>query len=86
VNCNAAGGSAPCTATQLAASDLNEWVANYAAIFPAGGATITCSAATTPLSCTILLTWTENVINNAQQSGATAAALKNQSYNLYVQP
>jgi type IV pilus assembly protein PilV len=86
VNCNASGGSAPCNATQLAASDLNEWVVNYAAIFPAGTATITCSALTTPLSCTILLAWTENVINSAQQTGASAAALQTQTYNLYVQP
>ena len=77
VNCNASGGSVPCSASQLAASDLNEWVANYAALFPAGTAAITCSAATTPLSCTIQLAWSEN---------AASAVLQAQTYNLYVQP
>jgi type IV pilus assembly protein PilV len=86
VNCDATGGTAPCNATQLAASDLSEWVTNYAALFPAGTSTITCSAATTPLSCTIQLGWTENVMANAQQSGAVASALQTQTYNLYVQP
>jgi type IV pilus assembly protein PilV len=86
VNCNASGGSAPCSATQLAASDLNEWVASYAALFPAGNATITCTSATTPLSCTIQLAWVENVVSNTQQSGASAANLQTQTYNLFVQP
>jgi type IV pilus assembly protein PilV len=86
VNCNAGGGTAPCGAAQLAASDLNEWVANYAALFPAGAATITCTAATTPLSCAIQLAWTENVVSNTQPGSSTAAILQAQTYNLYVQP
>jgi type IV pilus assembly protein PilV len=86
VNCNASGGSAPCTATLLAASDLNEWAANLAALFPAGTAAITCTAATTPLSCTIQIAWTENVVSKTQQSTASAVVLQTQTYLLSVQP
>jgi type IV pilus assembly protein PilV len=86
VNCNASGGSAPCNATLLAASDLNEWVTNFAALFPNGTAAITCTSATTPLSCTIQIGWTENTVSQTQQAGPTAAALQTQTYLLYVQP
>jgi type IV pilus assembly protein PilV len=85
-DCSLLGGAAPCSATQLAASDLNEWVTNFAGLFPAGNSAITCTAVTTPLSCIIQIGWVENVVSRTQQSTASAGVLQTQTYILNVQP
>jgi type IV pilus assembly protein PilV len=85
-DCSLSGGAAPCSPTQLAASDLNEWVTNFAGLFPAGNAAIACTAVTTPLSCTIQIGWTENVVSRTQQTTASASVLQTQTYLLNVQP
>jgi type IV pilus assembly protein PilV len=85
-DCSLSGGASPCSPTQLAASDLNEWVTNFAGLFPAGNAAITCTAVTTPLSCTIQIGWTENVVSRTQQTTGSASVLQTQAYLLSVQP
>jgi type IV pilus assembly protein PilV len=60
--------SAPCTAAQLAAQDLSNWsMALYAAL-PTSTGTITCSGSSatpapgTPVTCSVELLWTENLV------------------------
>jgi hypothetical protein len=69
----------------MAFYDLQQWAIALAAVLPAYLATITCSTAGFPITCTIQIQWTENAVAaNATQTqiGALAAA----TYVLYVQP
>jgi type IV pilus assembly protein PilV len=76
--------STPCAPVNMAAYDLAQWaltlknlLLNQNAI-----ATVTCGTST-PLSCMINITWTENTVaTNDQETGA----LDKPSYTLYVQP
>jgi type IV pilus assembly protein PilV len=68
-----------CTApAQLAAQDVKDWATALSTAIPGGTATINCTVATAtvPTSCTITLTWTENLVqmNTATATGATQAA------------
>jgi type IV pilus assembly protein PilV len=86
---------APCaTPTQLAAYDLGNWAQALAQVVPGAATLISCSVATPPLSCTIQITWVENVASiNASSSAAAAAnnssaaiSLNQPQYTLYVEP
>jgi type IV pilus assembly protein PilV len=88
-DCTSAG-TPPCSPASLAAYDLHQWGAALQPMLPNYIATITCGAVT-PISCTIQLTWSENVVAmNAQeaqqQSNNPGAALQLPTYTLYVQP
>ncbi len=81
----AAGGAGPCTPSNLAFFDLQQWANALAAVLPGYVATITCSTVGFPVTCTIQIQWTEQAVaaNAAQtQIGALAAP----TYVLYVQP
>jgi type IV pilus assembly protein PilV len=94
--------TAPCNPTQLAGWDLSQWVTALNQTMPLNTtATITCSAesATAPVSCTLQVNWTENLVdvNTGENTGLTAAqntsALQNATQNtaathflLYVEP
>ncbi len=81
------GAAAPCTPAQLAAADLQEWVTEMNGMLPTSSSAITCSALTTPLSCTIRITWFENAVAmNKQESNAPSATFQTQYYLLYVEP
>jgi type IV pilus assembly protein PilV len=87
-DCTSAGG--PCTPTNLAAYDLHQWALALQPMLPNYSATITCGTVT-PISCTIQIQWSENVVAmNAQealqQSNNPGAALQLPNYTLYVQP
>jgi type IV pilus assembly protein PilV len=86
---------APCSSyTTLAAYDLNNWAQALGQVVPAAATQIACSIATAPLSCTIQITWVENVTSINTSSAATAAAnnsaqavtLNQPQYTLYVEP
>lgn len=97
VDCSA-GAAAPCTPLQIAAYDLQQWAAELTNVLPKPNtATITCSQVivATPISCSITLTWTENLVSVNQQEAAAATAalaagttptLAQPSYTVYVQP
>jgi type IV pilus assembly protein PilV len=85
----------PCTATQLAAYDLQGWLAGltggtfhgttYTAVIPNSWANITCATATValPATCTIQIAWNEKVVAaNALTTGGTTTL----TYQLVVQP
>jgi type IV pilus assembly protein PilV len=78
-----------CTsAAQIAAYDVQQWGAALAQVVPAALATITCNVAV-PSSCTIQITWQENVVgtNNATAAASsTAGVLNSPVYTLYVEP
>jgi type IV pilus assembly protein PilV len=91
------GGTVPCTPEQLAAYDMQNWATAIAAILPNDKATIQCPtpAAQTPVSCTVTITWIENLasLNTQEATAATnaatsgsPAALQLPSYTLYIQP
>ncbi len=76
-----------CTAAHVAAYDMQQWGAALAQVVPAANAAISCNITASPLSCTIQITWQENVTstNNAAAS-STAGALNLPQYTLYVEP
>ena len=88
-NCATTG---TCTAPQVAAYDVQQWGAALGQVVPAALATITCNlaAAPQPLSCTIQISWQENVVgtNNAAAAAASSGAglLNSPQYTLYVEP
>ncbi len=82
-----------CSVTQLAAYDLQNWAQALGQVVPSASTQITCSVATPPLSCTIQITWVENVTSINSSSAAAAAAngsaavsLNQPQYTLYVEP
>jgi len=89
-----APGVAPCTNQQLASADVQTWITALNTLLPADTATVTCAPAAIPVSCTIQISWTENVVGaNAQTAavaaataGSTTVALQNPTYTLYVVP
>ena len=80
---------APCTALSLAAYDLQQWANALNALLPNDQATIACTA-TTPISCTIQITWSEKTvaINTQEQTQVsnTNVDINNPQYTLYVEP
>ena len=95
-NC-AVGGTVPCTPNQLAAYDMQSWATALQALLPNDQATIVCqsTAAPTPVTCTVTITWTENLVAVNQQEATAAnqavaanspAALQLPSYTLYIEP
>ncbi len=93
---NTLGVAQPCATTtagctspaQIAAYDVQQWGAALGQIVPAALATISCSTAV-PSSCTIQITWQENVTstNNATAAnGSAPSVLNSPQYTLYVEP
>ncbi len=86
------GVNAPCTPTQLAAYDLQQWALALGgngvqpALLPNPSATILCNAVT-PVSCTVTITWSEKAVSlgNAQIQ-ANPGAFQIPTYTLFVQP
>jgi type IV pilus assembly protein PilV len=93
-----ASAAAPCTSAQVAAQDLSDWAQTLIAVLPAGSAVVKCNVDATlanPVTCSIQLTWNENVVALNTATSATATAAQNQfalsnisqtQYILYVQP
>jgi type IV pilus assembly protein PilV len=84
--CTSGGANAPCTAPQLAAFDIQNWVTTLNNTLPNPTATVTCPApaANAQLGCWIQITWhEENVAVNSQSVGG---ALTLPTYTLYVVP
>jgi type IV pilus assembly protein PilV len=94
-NC-ASGGSAPCTAAEMAAYDLQLWsptMTGSTGVIPNGNVNIDCNlpAAGSPVTCTVTFGWNENLVNsNAAETttGNTTAltALATPAYVFIVQP
>jgi len=83
-------GPTPCTPTELAAYDIQQWAIQMNANFPGYTAAGNCSTDTTlPVSCNITVTWNEKYIAvNSTTASAAAAGQPStqQSYTVYVQP
>jgi len=79
----------PCTPTQVAAHDIQNWAIALQALLPTDNAIVACGTLT-PVSCTITISWAENAVAvNAQEATAEAAAqatMQNPTYTLYVEP
>lgn len=80
--------SAACTATQMAASDLQAWAANLNALFPSATAAFACSTgANVPVTCTITINWQEKYVAlNRTTATGTSSQVATQSLTLYVTP
>ncbi len=92
-NVPAAGncGSALCSAAQMAGYDVQTWQAALQAnslALPGGAGTFSCAppTSTTPVICTISVTWLEKVTNAGGASLTTAQAYTTASYQLVMQP
>jgi type IV pilus assembly protein PilV len=78
-------GAGACIPSALAAYDLQQWAIALQALLPGYYATITCSTAAFPVTCTIQIQWVENAVAaNAQQTNM--AGMQVPTYVLYVQP
>jgi type IV pilus assembly protein PilV len=85
--CDTSG--ATCSDAQLAAFDLKTWAQNMTNQFASHKTTVACtSSATTPVSCTIKVVWTEKTVAAVNQAAAAAsvAASTDQTYILHVEP
>jgi type IV pilus assembly protein PilV len=90
--------TAICTAPQMAAYDLQNFGAALAQIVPAANANISCQNNVPPQSCTITITWVENLVgmstatssaaisSAALGSAPTGSLLQQPQYILYVEP
>lgn len=78
-------GAGSCIPSAMAAYDLQQWAIALQALLPGYYATITCSTAAFPVTCTIQIQWVENAVAaNAQQTNMAGMQLP--TYVLYVQP
>lgn len=78
-----------CNAQQIAALDLNTWMANMYSAVPTYSLNINCSKpSTAPISCVVSVSWLEKQQGMNKTSAALAAASTSakQVYYLYVQP
>lgn len=82
--------SAPCTAHKMAAYDLQTWATNLQQVVgPTASASISCTAAsaTSQATCTITISWVENIVAaNGAETAAASAALTNPSFTMLVNP
>jgi type IV pilus assembly protein PilV len=88
-DCYLGGAAAPCGAATLAAFDLHTWATALNNMMRNSNpiTTITCPTGSTPINCTIVVTWNEkSVAVNAQAAAATTTATFAPTYTLYVQP
>lgn len=77
------------SSAQIAAYDVQQWGAALGQVVPAAQATISCNITTPPLSCTIQITWQENVTSTSNATAAFGSApglLNLPQYTLYVEP
>lgn len=80
----------PCSVTNMAAYDLQQWAKVLQPMLFNYKALISCGAVT-PVSCIINITWNENAVaindqEAAAQKANPTAAFENPSYTLYVEP
>jgi type IV pilus assembly protein PilV len=85
------GPTANCSTAQMAAYDLQTWATALNAVIPNETVSIDCSlpSATVTVTCTIVISWTENLVNSnsAQTVNATTkTALQTPTYTLVVDP
>jgi type IV pilus assembly protein PilV len=86
----AGGYAGPCTAPQLAASDLQTWVTSLNALLPGVQGSVSCPTPSTangftaPVGCTIQLSWVERNVGINTQSQNTTMTLP--TYTMYVEP
>jgi len=81
-------------AQTLAGFDLTRWSASVSQLLPNAVTTINCPGLVQPPSCTIQMTWTEQVVmTNSQATNATGTGQVNNqgqfelpTYTLYVEP
>jgi type IV pilus assembly protein PilV len=80
--------SATCTARQIAALDLANWHTAVTSVLPNATANIACAVtASTPVTCTIQLQWSEtSTAINSQSSGNVVSGSGSVPYTLYVVP
>jgi type IV pilus assembly protein PilV len=78
--------ASPCTPTQMAAYDLQMWATSMTGLLPGYLANISCGTVS-PVSCSIVITWTENAVAvNATEAAASPATMQTPTYMLYVEP
>jgi type IV pilus assembly protein PilV len=78
-----------CVPANMATYDLLQWAQSLQteALLPNYVATIDCTGATTPRSCTINIKWSEkSVALNTQGKADDTAAINKPDYELYVEP
>jgi type IV pilus assembly protein PilV len=64
-----------CSATDMAAFDLQNWAAALDSSLPSGQATLTCSTVVTPAICTLTVTWLEKNIALHNPTGTETGQL-----------
>lgn len=79
--------AAACTPVQLAGFDFNRWVRSLQGLLPNPQITVACPpVANAPVSCTILIRWTEQAVALAAQQVGQANQIQTPDYLLYVEP
>jgi type IV pilus assembly protein PilV len=79
--------SSTCTSEQLAAYDVQRWIAGMNTQFPSYTADVACATAAAPVSCTIRVAWSEKYVAVNLSTAASAPAMTStQALTLHVQP
>lgn len=78
-----AGAAGPQT---LAGFDLTRWSATVSGLLPNAQTFISCPGAIQPPSCTIQMTWTEQVVMTNGSGQVNAGQFETPTYTLYVEP
>lgn len=74
---------ATCTAAVMASADLTNYGSMMASLVPSGSTTVTCTS--TPVTCQVLVSWTEVPLGLNTGSNATTTS-QAMDYSLLVQP
>jgi type IV pilus assembly protein PilV len=75
-----------CTSAQIAGFDLQAWATSLQNSLPGTAATISCPTNSSPVNCNITISWSEQTVGINQQSSAQATAVKQISYQEFVEP
>jgi type IV pilus assembly protein PilV len=75
--------ASPCTAQKMAAYDLEMWAGRLQQVLGSDAVSITCTATTPPVSCEIIINWSEATVN---ANAAETTTMATPSYTIFVNP
>jgi type IV pilus assembly protein PilV len=79
--------STPCTPITMAEADLTTWGNTLATVLPNGYGTINCTyTANAPVTCQVLVYWSEKTYAQNQVSGVSSSASAQYDFEMMVQP
>ena len=91
-NLQAATNCPSCSSPQIAANDLQDWATEINSLAPGTTSVVTCTPPdpkaplSTPVSCQILISWTESLVASNAKQAAQAGPPPQTNFTIYVDP